>query len=211
MIRDELARLIKDGYNALGELEFAECSNGYLLYHWTDKDCLQKVRVYHSAEDARQIAKYDSSGAYRPLKGAPNLPRGWLIELTTIEELKRALDYFYPGAIAARLAHQAGTAHPVSLRQTLNRQTGMYRVTRKLTGEQAQNLVKEACRSDSRCLRTILWGIEENQLPDFLPGSKSDPAVDQTGQNRAALPFLCLEACNLLVAAARTTMEKSSG
>jgi sirohydrochlorin cobaltochelatase len=211
MIRDELARLLKEGYNALGELEFAECSNGYLLHHWADRDSLQKVRIYHSAEDARQIAKYDSSGTYRPLKGAPNLARGWLIELTTVEELKRALDYFYPGAIGTHLAQQAGTAHPVSLRQTLNRQTGMYRVTRKLTDDQAQNLVREACRSDSRCLRTILWGIEENQLPAFLPDSKSDPAFDQTGQNRAALPYLCLEACNLLVAAARTTIKKSSG
>ena len=210
MIRDELARLIKEGYNALGELEFAESSNGYLLYHWADRNSLSEARVYHSVEDARQIAKYDSSGAYRPLKGAPNLPRGWVIELTNIDDLKKALDYFYPGAIGTWLAHQAGTAHPVCLRKTLNRQTGMYRVTRKLTDDQAQNLVKETCRSDNRCLRTILWGIEDNRPPDFLPSSKSDPTFDQTGQKRAALPYLCLEACNLLVAAARTTLKKSS-
>lgn len=209
MIRDEFARLIKEGYNALGELEFAESSNGYLLYHSADRNFLMEARVYSSLVDARQIAKYDFSGAYRPLKGAPNLPRGWLIELTTIDDLRRALDFFYPGAISSWLAYQAGTAHPVCLRQTLNRQTGMYQEVRTLTDEQAQNLVKEACRSDSRCLRTILWGIEEKQLPDFLPSSKSDPAVDQTGQKRAALPFLCLEACNLLVAAARTAMKNS--
>jgi sirohydrochlorin cobaltochelatase len=209
MIRDELERLIKEGYNALGELGFAEFSNGYLLYHWADRQSLHEVRVYRSIEDARQIAKYDSSGAYRPLKGAPNLPRGWLIELPRIDDLKKALDFFYPGAINTWLAHQAGSAPPICLRQTLNRQTGMYRVTRQLTDDQAQDLVKEACRSDSRCLRTILWGIEEGRPPDFLPPSKSDPAFDQTGQKRAALPFLCLEACNLLVAAARTTMKKS--
>jgi sirohydrochlorin cobaltochelatase len=210
MIRDELARLIKDGYYALGELEFAEYSDGYLLYHWADRNSLSEGRVYHSIEDARQIAKYDSSGAYRPLKGAPNLPRGWLIKLANIDQLKRALDYFYPGAIGTWLAHQTGSAHPVCLRQTLNRQTGMYRVTRKLTENQAQDLVREACRSDSRCLRTILWGIENDGSPDFLPASKSDPTVDQTGQKRAALPYLCLEACNLLVATARTTIKKSS-
>ena len=89
----------------------------------------------------------------------------------------------------------------------VNRQTGMYRVTRNLTEDQAENLVKEACRSDSRCLRTILWGIEVEHPPDFLPSSKSDPSFDQTGQKRASLPFLCLEACNLLVAAARTTIR----
>src|ERR1700730_11270678 len=210
MIKDELARLIKEGYNALGELEFAEASDRYLLYHWSDRNSLAEKQIYRSIEDARHIAKYDSCGAYRPLKGAPNLPRGWVIELRTIDELKKALDFFYPGAIGTWLAYQAGAAHPVCLRQTLNRQTGMYRVTRKLTDEQAQDLVKDACRSDSRWLRTILWGIDANRLPDFLPGSKSDPSVDQTAQKRAALPFLCLEACNLLVAAARTTMKDSS-
>ena len=210
MIRDDLARLIKAGYNALGELEFTESSQGYLLYHWADRNSLPKAEVYHSTDDARQIAKFDSSGVYRPLKGAPNLPRGWLIELTSIDALQRALDYFYPGAIGSWLAHQAGTVTPVCLRRTLNRQSGMYRVTRQLTEDQAEDLVKEACRSDSRCLRTILWGIEENQSPDFLPSSKSDPTVDQTGQKRAALPILCLEACNLLVAAARTALKKSS-
>jgi sirohydrochlorin cobaltochelatase len=209
MISDELARLIKEGFYALGELEFAETSNGYILYHSADRNSLPDARIYRAVEDARQIAKYDSTGAYRPLKGAPNLPRGWLIELSDIDNLKKALDFFYPGAIGTWLAYQAGTAQPVCLRQTLNRQTGMYRVTRKLTDDQAQKLVAEACRSDSRCLRTIMWGIEEDRSPDFLPSSKSDPAVDQTDRNRAALPFLCLEACNLLVAAARTSMKKS--
>jgi hypothetical protein len=210
MIGDELARLIKNGYGALGELEFAESSSGYLLYHWADRKSLPEMRVYRSIEDARQIAKYDSGGAYRPLKGAPNLPRGWLIELSNIETLKRALDDFYPGAIATWLAYQAGTVHPICLRQTLHRQSGMYRVTRHLTNEQAQNLVRVTCPSNSRCLRTILWGIEEKQPPDFLPSAKSDPAIDQTGQKRATIPFLCMEACNLLVAAARTSMKKST-
>jgi hypothetical protein len=210
MIKDELARLIKDGYNALGELEFIESSDGYLLYHWADRDSLVGLRVYRSIEDARQIAKYDSLGSYRPLKGAPNLPRGWLIELTDAGRLKSALDYFYPGAVATWFAQQAGTVHPVCLRQTINRQTGMYRVTRNLTDDQARNLVSEACSSDGKCLRTILWGIEENQGPDFLAASKSDPTVDQTGQNRAGIPFLCLEACNLLVAAARAVVKKPS-
>jgi 4Fe-4S binding protein/cobalt chelatase family protein len=209
MIRDELERLIKEGYNALGELEFAKSSNGYLLYHSADRDSLNEARVYHAVEDARQIAKYDSFGAYRPLKGAPNLPRGWLIELPDIDGLQRALDYFYPGAVGTRMALQNGTAQPVCLRQTLNRQTGMYRITRGLSADQAQSLVTELCHSDGGCLRTILWGIEEGDPPDFLPSSKSDPTVDQTGQRRAALPFLCLEACNLFVAAARTTMKKS--
>jgi hypothetical protein len=209
MIRDELARLIKDGYKALGELEFAESSAGYRLHHWADRNSLTGARKYCSVKDAREIAKYDSAGAYRSLKGSPNLPRGWVIELATIDELQRALDYFYPGAIAAWVAHRAGEATPVNLRQTLNRQSGMYRLTRKLTNEQARDLVREACNSESHCLRTILWGIEDGGQPDFLPPSKSDLEADQTGQNRAAIPFICLEACNLLVAKARSKLKTS--
>ncbi len=210
MIRDELARLIKEGYRALGQLEFAESSGGYSLYHTADKSNLNGTRIYRSVEDAREIAKYDAEGGYRPLKGAPNLPRGWVLELGTIDELQRALDYFYPGAIASWVAYRASQAYPVHLRQTFNRQSGMYRVARKLTNDQARDLVKEACDSRNRCLRTILWGVEEGERPDFLPSSKSDTQVDQTGQKRRAIPFLCLEACNLLVAQARSVQRKSS-
>jgi len=210
MIKDELARLIKEGYGALGELEFSESPAGYRLYHGADRNSLTDARKYRSVEDAREIAKYDFERKYRPLKGAPNLPRGWVIELATIDDLKRALDYFYPGAVATWLAYRTGKASPVYLRKTLNRQSGIYRLTRKLTAEKARNLVKEACDSENRCLRTILWGIEEGERPDFLPPSKSDPNVDQTGQNRAAIPFLCIEACNLFVAKARITLKNPS-
>jgi len=98
MISNELARLIREGYNALGELEFTVSSSGYRLYHSADRNSLSEAQVYHSAEDARQIARYDASGAYRALKGAPNLPRRWILELADINDLKRAVDYFYPGA-----------------------------------------------------------------------------------------------------------------
>lgn len=207
MIRDELTRLMKEGYKALGELEFTESPGGYRLYHWADRNSLAGLREYHSVEDAREIAKYDAGRAYRPLKGAPNLPSGWTIELATIDDLKRALDYFYPGAIAAWIAYKSGSAHPVQLRQTLNRQSGMYRITRKLTNEHARDVVRATCDSKSHCLRTILWGIETDEPSDFLPRSKSDPKVDQTGQNRSVIPFLCLEACNLLVGKARTALK----
>jgi sirohydrochlorin cobaltochelatase len=210
MIRDDLARLIKSGYHAVGELEFEETSTGYRLYHWADRNGLQTAQRYHSSQAARELAKYNAGGNFRPLKGAPDLPSGWVIELETIDELRKALDYFYPGAIATWVAYQNGKTRPVSLRETVNRQSGMYRVTRKLGDEEARMLVREACRSEDRCLRTILWGIEENQTPDFLPPSKTDPAFDQTGQNRAAIPFLCLEACNVLIARARSSLSRRS-
>ena len=73
---------------------------GFVLWHRDDAS-FDKLQMYREAEDAIEIAKYDDAGNYRPLKTAPNLRHGWRLELATVEELRRALDYFYPGRLAA--------------------------------------------------------------------------------------------------------------
>jgi sirohydrochlorin cobaltochelatase len=203
MRNDELRELIQAGYRAIGELEFAETSDGYRLYHRRDRNSLSKTKVLRSPRDARELAKYDCAGAYRPLKGAPNLPSGWVLELPDLDALGMALDYFYPGALGTWRAFKERQAGVVSLRHTLDRQTGMYRVAQRITTEQAENLVQKFCSSEGRCLRTILWRVEPDRPSAFLPHSKSDPSVDQTGEGRRVIPYLCLEGCNMLVAAAR--------
>ena len=72
---------------------------GFVLLHRDDASRNQ-LQAYRDAEDAVEIAKYDDAGNYRPLKTAPNLRHGWRLELATTEELKRALDCFYPGRLA---------------------------------------------------------------------------------------------------------------
>jgi sirohydrochlorin cobaltochelatase len=211
MSNDELRRLIQAGYRAIGELEFVEAPTGYRLYHRTDRNSLAKARIFRSPEDAREVAKYDRTAKYRPLKGAPNLPSGWVLELQNLDALKRALDYFYPGAVGTWQAFREANAAAMSLRQTLNRQTGLYRIAQKISTGQAENLVRKFCSSDGRCLRTILWGIEPDQRSAFLPPPKSDPSVDQTGEGRKVIPYLCLEGCNMLVAAARRVVMSELG
>jgi hypothetical protein len=87
----------------------------------------------------------------------------------------------------------------------------MYRIAQKISTGQAEELVQKFCSSDGRCLRTILWGIEPDQSSAFLPPSKSDPSVDQTGEGRKVIPYLCLEGCNMLVAAARKVVISELG
>ena len=41
----------------------------------------------------------------------------------------------------------------------------------------------------------------------LLPGTKFDPAYDQTGRGEVTMPLLCQEACNLLVAEARKVVK----
>lgn len=168
------------------------------------------LTLHEDPEDAAGLALVDDAGNYRPLKTAPNLRRGWRLVVPDAAGLRLALEGFYPGRAGAWRLFQRGALETTSLRETLNRQTGMYRVTGKLTEEQADALVGRFCRSDGGCLRTILWRRNaEGAVPStHLPPEKFDPAHDQTGNGETGVvPLICQEACCLLVAEARKVVK----
>ena len=178
----------------------------------------EELVIHRDPEAAVELALYDDTGAYRPLKTAPNLRHGWRLVLTDGRAVRLALDLFYPGRVGAWRLFEAGKLGTTSLRETLNRQTGMYRVAGKLTDEQADALAGRFCRSDGGCLRTILWKRDAAGTVSStrLPAEKFDPAHDQTESKREAeegfFPLLCQEACNLLVAEARAVVKgKAAG
>jgi sirohydrochlorin cobaltochelatase len=188
----------------------------FVLSH-RDDESLDKLQTYRNTEDAVEIARYDDTGNYRPLKTAPNLQHGWRLELARIEELRRALNYFYPGRLAIFAAWKSGQLKTTPLRDTLNRQSGMYRVAAKISDPQINGLVANFCRSDGGCLRTILWKRNRNGsiASSKLPKEKFDPAVDQAAArpestNLATVPLLCQEPCNLLVAECRKVVKGES-
>src|SRR5207302_9542188 len=43
------------------------------------------------------------------------------------------------------------------LRETLDRQSGIYRIAAKISDKQIDDVVGNFCKSDGGCLRTILW------------------------------------------------------
>src|SRR6476660_2101967 len=180
--------------------------SAFVLLHRDDAS-LDLLQTHREAQDAAEIAKYDDAGNYRPLKTAPNLRRGWRLELATIEELRRALDYFYPGRLAVFAAWKSGYLKTTALRETLDRQSGMYRVAAKISDPQINDLVANFCRSDSGCLRTILWKRDRNGViaSTKLPKEKFDPVYDQV--MAATVPLLCQEACNLLVGECRKVVK----
>ena len=199
---------------------------GFVLSH-RDDESLDQLQMYRDAEDTVEIAKYDDAGNYRPLKTAPNLRHGWRLELATTEELRRALDYFYPGRLALFAAWKSGYLKTTALRETLDRQSGMYRVAAKISDQQINDLVADFCRSDSGCLRTILWKRDRNGViaSTKLPKEKFDPVYDQvmaacsrrpagdapaSHSEAATVPLLCQEACNLLVAECRKVVKDES-
>ena len=187
---------------------------GWDLRHYRDGRCpAQELAEHRNPEDAAEIARYTDAGEYRPLKGAPDLRRGWRLCVASVPAVRLALDLFYPGRLGAFLAFGAGRLAVTNFRETLTRQSGMYRVTQRLSDSQADALVGRFCRSDGGCLRTILWKRDAGGAAPSteLPGGKYDPGVDQSGggvEGRSAwIPLLCQEACNLLVAEARRVVK----
>src|SRR5260370_4352017 len=139
----------------IGQIAIQKLDDGGLALSHRDDETRNDLKLFHSADDEIKIARYDDAGNYRPLKTAPNLRHGWQLELHTLEEVRRALDYFYPGRLAVFAAWKRGKLQATPLRETLERQSGMYRVAAKISYEQIDCVVGDFCRSDGGCLRTI--------------------------------------------------------
>jgi sirohydrochlorin cobaltochelatase len=205
-IERALERWCSSGRNCIGQISIEKTAAGkFVLCHRDDRARSDLNLV----SDTAMTAKFDDAGKYRPLKTAPNLRHGWRIELTSISELRRALDLFYPGRLAMLLQFEEGKLETTPLRATLERQSGIYRVAARISDEQANDLIANFCRSDGGCLRTILWKRDSlGMIPSTkLPKEKFDPAHDQAGQNSPCVPLLCQEACGLLVSAAREIVK----
>src|SRR5213593_1174361 len=222
---DSIEKLLKAALTApfyFGEIFVQKTTSGRFVLSHRDDESVDHLQTFRSAEDAIEIAKYDDSGNYRPLKTAPNLRQGWRLEVNTLQELRRALDYFYPGRLAVFAAWKSDRLQTTPLRETLDRQSGMYRVAAKISDLQIDDLVADFCRSNGGCLRTILWRRDADGAiaSTKLPKEKFDPARDQTtaanppGSSAFAkataekttpvtVPLICQEACNLLVAECR--------
>jgi len=198
-----------------GQILLRKTNKRFVLCH-RDDEARNNLKTFRNAEDAIEIARFDDTGNYRPLKTAPNLRHGWLMEFWTWDELKRALDHFYPGRLAVFVAWQRDHLRTTSLRETLDRQSGMYRTAAKISDAQTNDLVASFCRSDDGCLRTILWKHDQRGAiaSTKLPKEKFDPAWDQAqalgaqgSASPATVPLLCQEPCNLLVAACRKAVK----
>jgi sirohydrochlorin cobaltochelatase len=211
-----------------GQIVVQKSDGCFVLLH-RDDETMDQVQTFRDAEDAIEIAKYDDAANYRPLKTAPNLRHGWRLELDTLEQLRRALDYFYPGRLAVFAAWKKGKLQTTPLRETLDRQSGMYRVAAKISDSQVDDLVADFCRSNGGCLRTILWKRDARGTvaSTKLPKEKFNPEFDQVEASAqagssasakatadrptpATVPLLCQEACNLLIAECRKVVKGES-
>ena len=211
-----LHSLVAGKISRIGQLEISPSEGGFILCHREDvgRTDLKNYEI----DDALEVAKFDDARSYRPLKTAPTLRHGWKIFARDLLQVERVIEAIYPGRLAVLHAFKSGQVTTTSLRETLNRQSGIYRVARKISEQEIDGLVGDFCRSDGGCLRTILWKRDaSDKIPSSkLPSEKFDPAVDQylsPKKLRSApaatesIPLLCQEACNLLVAACRDAVK----
>jgi hypothetical protein len=163
---------------------------GFELRHVADRDtdatALRKV----NEGELRAIAQFTSTGAFRPLKSAPNLQPGWLFQTANPAALDFALDQLYPGAVADWYVTQQGSAAVTPYRVFTARQTGMYRITTMLDDVQTAAMIRACCHVNF-CLKRRLWSVE---------GLEIDAA-----SAKSAIP--CLEPCAILLEFARVAVR----
>ncbi len=182
-------------------------SGAWHCHHVDDSENRGGLKVFTAPEDARAIATYDDHGAFRPVKSAPTLKHGWILHLQSTSELLLALEFFYPAAIGLWEHWLAGTLQPASLRETLGRQTGMYRFAKNITDEQAQAMVAAESDSATKCLRHLTWQISPGVPLNSVPADKLPPPKDEAP---AVIPLLSLEATPQMVNAAREISRASA-
>jgi sirohydrochlorin cobaltochelatase len=191
-IAEFLSAAIVSGFFQIGQVVIEKNPPGFSLHHEADTG-REDLEIFHSPEDALGIARCDDSGDYRPLKTAPNLRRGWELRLDSLAALRLALDGIYPAALGNWRAVLRGEKIAPPLRETLNRQTGMYRITGLLTRDEAARLITSLCRPG--CLRQILWPIES-----------ADPAPAPAAPE-CRIPLFCTNPCSHFLGKAREAVK----
>ena len=183
----------------MGQVRVARQQDGsWLLHHAADLGDDASLKKLETVIEAREMALTDEAGNFRGLKTAPTLRRGWSLVVPG-SEIAAALDAIYPGAPGLWRHFKAGTLKPVPLRETLGRQTGMYRFANTISDNDVERMVACVCDAKTKCLRRITWKLTDSEPPASPPPDKLPP-VTPADDNPA---LICVEACTYLVSAAR--------
>ena len=211
-LAERLSQAIAGGICQIGQISIRPDFAGaaYALCHIEDTGIdPHTLEIHNGSAAARDLSTWAEDGHYRFNKSELSLKHGWLLRLSSVEELKYALDLFYPAAVGLWFASQDGRLEVEHLRDKLNRQTGMYRFARNLSDAGAQRLVREVCGPANACAKKILWQIDPETPLEDSEANRYDGVVGDIDRAKA-IPLLCREACNHLVAEARKASKAES-
>lgn len=205
---ETIAAWIRDGYSLVGQIRITSTlEERFELRHRDDQNA-HNLQVFQGSSAARDLSFFDEARNYRPLKTAPNLRRGWSLIVENAEDLRLALDHFYPAMTAIWRSHLEGTLISIPLRETLDRQTGMYAASKRLQDEEGLQLVANACNSQTGCMKRKLWRFTKTLDLVGFSANELSAEVITLDSGEKEIPLLCHEACNILVAACRETVKK---
>ena len=163
---------------------------GYELRHVNDREAASESLRAVAVTELRALANHTASGAFRPIKAAPNLRAGWRCVAANEAELESALSQIYPGAVVDWFAAQQSAPPVTHYREFTARQSGMYRITTMLTDAQAGQVIGVCC--DARfCLKRRLWTV--------------DGLVPDAADAKSLIP--CLEPCAVMLEFARKAVR----
>ena len=204
-VSKRLEHALADGIDQIGQIKILQTESGYTLVHVEDLDHLDSghLELHTDPLAARQIGLYGPDGEYRFTKGQMDLIKGWRLDLSSLDDLRRALDLFYPANLGIWNAQIQGQLRVQNLRDKLSRQTGMYRYAGSISDEGAQTLVKDLCGPGNNCVKKILW-----KLSDDTPLEDSEASRFNGKFAEKAIPLMCQEACNFFVANCRKVAKK---
>ncbi len=207
-LKTALRKWLEDGRDVIGQVKISRTGQGFVLRHLEDGNA-DKLEQFSKPEDAREIARNDAAGEFRPIKTAPTLKRGWHLELADIDELQLALEFFYPAAVGMAAALESNKLIPVPLRDLLGRQTGMYRFVNGITDDQASEILGKCCDTGTKCLRRIVFPLDDIQPLGGPAVSKLGAEAGQVAGQSQSIPLLCMEACNHIVSHARKVAREN--
>lgn len=179
-----------------GQVIVRRFERGFELRHVADSAAEQGALSTLNGTGLRALAQSTETGAFRPLKSAPNLRSGWRAMAADGPSLDLLLNYVYPGAVSDWFAAQSPQPPVTSYRDFTARQTGMYRIATFLDNSIAGAAIRACCHADF-CLKRRLWSVE-GLAPD------DDHA-------KSVIP--CLEPCALMLEFARKVvrLEQNAG
>ena len=104
---DSLSHALASGVHRIGQIEIQTIdlkSERFALSHADEAFRLSEpdfggLEVYRRADDAHALGTFGDDGEYRFSKARTNLARGWVLIVEGLEELRRALDLFYPATL----------------------------------------------------------------------------------------------------------------
>lgn len=161
---------------AFGQLWIERFESGFRLRHVQDRSVPEPTLKTLLLEELREWSRVNAAGAFRPLKGAPDLRAGWVCRAMDAPALEHAVNHVYPGGIADWFHARTAVEPAISLREFLGRQTGMYRGTKALEGDRAVSLVR-ACCGETRCLKQRFWEVEGIAC-DSVPPKSEVPCLE---------------------------------